>query len=141
MQRNFWPIGPLATLGAVAFAPALQVVDAEGKVDHVDIAPADVAQIVAMRPFLDVTHAVLRDQRAEAVAETVERAAADAARRVAAGDDHGVDPLLEEVARHAGLEEDRRSLLGDLEVVVGLVDARVERGAGMIVPEGLLDGG
>src|SRR5262245_8399058 len=139
MQRNLWACDVLRPLAAVAFGPALQVVEAEGEVDHVDIAPTDVAQIVAMRAFLDVAHAIFRHQRAEAMAETVERAAADAARRVAAGDDHGVDPLLQEVARHTGLEEDRRSLLGDLEVVVGLVDARVERRTGMIVPEGLLD--
>src|SRR5437667_10097 len=83
----------------------------------------------AMRLLLDIADAVLRHQRAVAQAEAVERGAADAARGVAAGHDHGVDPLLGEVVGDTGLEEDRRALLGHLQVVIRLIDARIEPGA------------
>ena len=54
-------------LAAVALRPALQIVGAEGEIDHVDIAPADVAQVVAVRLLLDVADAILRHQGAVAL--------------------------------------------------------------------------
>src|SRR6516164_6978672 len=128
---------PMPPSLAVATRPALEIVGAERTVDHVYVAPAYVAQVVAMRLLLDVADAVLRHERAIAQAETVERGAADTARGVAAGHDHGVDPLLGEVVGDAGLEEDRRALLGHLQVVIRFVDARIEPGAGMAMQEGL----
>src|SRR5260370_31398037 len=129
-----WPISPSH---AVATPPTFEIVGAEGEVDNVDIASADVAQVVAMRLLLDVADTVFRHQRTIAQAEAVERGATDAARRVAARHDHRVDPLLGEVVGDAGFEEDRRTFLRHLQVVVRLVDARVEPGAGMPVQEGL----
>src|SRR5262245_22601923 len=55
--------------GRIAPRPALKIVGAVGEVDHVDVAPADVAQVVAMRLLLDVADAILWYQRTVAQAE------------------------------------------------------------------------
>src|SRR5258708_23288699 len=124
---------PMSPSHAVAPRPTFEIVGAEGEIDHIDIAPADVAQVVAMRLLLDVADAVFRHERAIAQAEAVEGGAANAARCVAARHDHGVDPLLGEIVGDARFEEDRRAFLRHLQVVVRLRDARIEPCAGMAV--------
>src|SRR3954468_4522834 len=91
-------------------APILEVRKHGGELGDIHIAAADVAQIVAVRLFLDVADAVFWNDGAVAIAETVDRAGADTAARVAAGHDDGVDALLVEIFGDAGVEEDRRPL-------------------------------
>ena len=123
--------------GGVAAAPVLDVLDALVRVGDVGVAPRHVAEVVPVRPFVMVAHAVFGDDGAESVAETVVHGGADAAARHAAGDDDGVHPLLDEVGSDGGVEEDRSRALADPDVVVRVVDAGVELGAGMAVDEGL----
>jgi hypothetical protein len=114
--------------------------DHGGEVGDVDIAASDVAEVILMRPLLDVTDAILRHDRAVTIAEAVDGCGPNAAARVAAGDDHRVDALLGEVVVHAGAEEDRRALLGHREIVGRVIDARIERDARMVVAERLAHG-
>src|SRR5262249_43537307 len=95
----------------VRLAPLLEIGEHRGEVGDVDIAPRDVAQVVAVRLLLDVADAVLGNDRAIAMAEAVDGSGTDAAAGIAAGDDDGVDALLVEVLGNAGIEEDRRALL------------------------------
>src|SRR3954470_13315583 len=101
----------------VLLAPFLQEGEAGREVDNIDVAPAEVAQVVAVRLLLDVADAILRHDGPETIAEAVDRGCPYAARGVAAGDDDGIDPLLDEVGADAGLEEDRGRLLADGEIV------------------------
>src|SRR5438094_5665665 len=126
---------------AIATRPTLKIGSAEGEIDDVDIAPADVAQVVAMRLLLDVADAILGHEGPVAQAKAVERGAADAARGVAARHDHCVDPLLGEVVGDTGLEEDRRALLRHLQIVTRFEDAWIKPGAGMAMQEGFAHGG
>src|SRR4051794_18828609 len=81
----------------VLLSPVLEIREHGGEVGDIDIAAADVAQIVVVRAFLDVADAVFRHDGAVAIAEAVHRGGANAAARVAAGDDDGVDALLVEI--------------------------------------------
>src|SRR5215217_8715711 len=127
------------SLVRVLLAPFVEEREAGREVDDVDVAPAEVAQVVAVRLLLDVADAILGDDGPETIAEAVDRGCPYAAGRVAAGDDDGVDPLLDEVGADPGLEEDRGRLLADGEIVARVVDPRIERGARMILAEGVAD--
>ena len=81
----------------VLLAPFLKVGKARREIHHIDVAPAEISEMVAVRLLLDVADAILRNYGAEAVAEAINRGGADAARGVAGRDDDGVDALLHEV--------------------------------------------
>src|SRR5215208_4685169 len=129
------------SLVRVLLAPFVEEREAGREVDDIDVAPAEVAQVVAVRLLLDVADAILRDDGPETIAEAVDRGRPYAARGVAAGDgdDDGIDPLLDEVGADPGLEEDRGRLLADGEIVARVMDPRIERGARMALAEGVPD--
>src|SRR5882757_2462973 len=79
--------------GSVAATDLLDVGERLVQGDDVGIAAADVAQIVVVRPLLDVADAILGHGDPKTVGERVDHRGADAAAGVAAGHDHGVDPL------------------------------------------------
>src|SRR4051794_18636549 len=90
----------------VLLSPFLQVDEASREVDHIDVAPAEVAQIISVRLLLDIADAILRDDRSKAVAEAIDRGGSDAAGRIAACYDYGIHPLLDKVSADTRFEED-----------------------------------
>ena len=105
----------------VLLAPFLEVGKARREIHHIDVAPAEISEIVPVRLLLDVADAILRNDGAEAVAEAINRGGADAARGVAARDDDGVDALL---GVDPCLEECRGCLLADGQIVARIMDPR-----------------
>src|SRR4051812_49463653 len=83
------------SLMRVLLAPFVQEGEAGREVDDIDVAPAEVAQVVAVRLLLDVADAILRDDGPETIAEAVDGGCPYAARGGAASYDYGVDPLLD----------------------------------------------
>src|SRR3954451_4321182 len=98
--------GFAVSLVRVLLAPFVEEREAGREVNDIDVAPAEVAQVVAGRLLLDVADAMLGDDGPETIAAAVDRGCLYAARRVAAGHDDAIDPLLDEIGADPGLEED-----------------------------------
>src|SRR5512145_685779 len=64
----------------------LQIGDNVGAGNDIDVAAADIAQVFAVRPLLDIAHAVFRNDGAISMLEAVNRRGADASARVASGE-------------------------------------------------------
>ena len=119
----------------VAAAPGFDLADHFISRRHVGIAALDVAQVVLMGLVLVVADAILRHDGAESEAEAVDNACAHAARRDAAGHDHGVDAVLVKEGGRRRVEEDRRCALAQHVVVRRVCDQRVELGARMALDQ------
>jgi hypothetical protein len=57
----------------VLLAPFLEGGKADCEIDHIDVAPAEISEIVPVRLLLDVADAILRNDGADAVAEAINR--------------------------------------------------------------------
>src|SRR6478735_4112549 len=124
-----------STLSRVPMRPLFDVGDTGLKICDVSIPAAYIAQIVVVRAFIQIADTIFRNHGAIAMAEAVNGGCADAAAGIASSDDDRIDPLLGEVVGDSGLEEDRWALLADLEVVLRVINSRIEIRSRVVVTQ------
>src|SRR5688572_12911770 len=91
--------------------------------------------------FFRVTDTLSSDNGAIAVLETIDRRGTNTATGITAGNDHRIDPSLNEIGHHRGLEKDRRSALAHDDIVIWIINPGVQLSTGMAMTKLLDDGG